>query len=68
MTCLRRRGPQINPPSPTTKSVAGVCTRPNGSPNQSYSSPLLSITSQQTAVCAVLDPAIFSGCPCRGSA
>ena len=43
-----RNSQKTNPTRPTTKSVANVCTRQNGSPNQSHSCPLLSITSQET--------------------
>src|SRR6476620_7244074 len=36
---------QISNASPSTNTVTSVCTRPNGSPNQSHSCPLLSMTS-----------------------
>ena len=37
---------KIRKPSPSTNARTSVCTRPNGSPSQSHSCPLLSITSQ----------------------
>jgi hypothetical protein len=50
----------INPASPMIKSVNNVCTRPKGSPSQSHSCPLLSITSQQTMVMTRSDKPIES--------
>jgi hypothetical protein len=43
-----RNSQTISATRPTTNKIANVCTRPNGSPSQSHSWPLLSITSQQT--------------------
>ena len=37
----------ISRPSPTTNRIKSVCSRPNGSPSQSHSRPLLSMISQQ---------------------
>ena len=41
-----RSSRKISSDSETTNKIASVCTRQNGSPNQSHCCPLLSITSQ----------------------
>ncbi len=43
---LLRISQKIRKPSPSTNARTSVCTRPNGSPSQSHSCPLLSMISQ----------------------
>ncbi len=55
---------QTRPPRPSTKRISSVCTRQNGSPSQSHSCPLLSITSQVAMASASSPrpmPSKFSG-------
>ena len=55
-----RNSQKINPTRPIAKSMANVCTRQNGSPSQSHSWPLLSITSQETMTMTSSDKPIES--------
>ena len=60
MGFLWRISQKISAASPTIKSVNSVWIRPNASPSQFHSSPLLSITSQQTMVMTSSDKPIKS--------
>ena len=56
-------------PGRATNSTSSVCTRQNGSPNQSHSCPLLSTTSQQTIVTLSRHrPSVSKGWRCRRGA
>ena len=55
-----RSSQKINPTRPVAQRMANVCTRQNGSPSQSHSWPLLSITSQQTMTMTSSDKPIES--------